>query len=124
MPGGYVESEADGQALTPTLFRRAAFLVGITEYRYLADRLVRGRASKMAGHSPIAPVTLGNMRRLGVRSITVTCQVCYHEATVSAEPWPDDVPVPTFGPRMVCTNCGIVGADARPNWKEYRARGT
>jgi hypothetical protein len=26
--------------------------------------------------------------------------------------------VPTFGPRMVCTRCEIVGADARPNWKE------
>jgi hypothetical protein len=33
-------------------------------------------------------------------------------------PWPDHVPVPTFGPRMVCTRCGIVGADARPNWLE------
>jgi hypothetical protein len=27
--------------------------------------------------------------------------------------WTDDVPVPVFGPpRMVCTGCGIVGADA------------
>jgi hypothetical protein len=24
---------------------------------------------------------------------------------------------------MVCTRCGIVGADARPNWREQRARG-
>jgi hypothetical protein len=24
------------------------------------------------------------------------------------------VPVPTLGPRMVCTRCGIIGADARP----------
>jgi hypothetical protein len=23
-----------------------------------------------------------------------------------------------FGPRMVCTSCGIVGADVRPNWQE------
>jgi hypothetical protein len=28
------------------------------------------------------------------------------------------VPVPAFGPRVVCTCCGIVGADARPNWTE------
>jgi hypothetical protein len=27
-------------------------------------------------------------------------------------PWPDHVPVPSFGPRMVCTRCGIIGADA------------
>jgi hypothetical protein len=36
--------------------------------------------------------------------------------------WPDEVPVPTFGPRMVCTGCGIIGADARPNWKQQPAR--
>jgi hypothetical protein len=30
--------------------------------------------------------------------------------------------VPTFGPRMVCTGCGIVGADARPNWQEQPPR--
>jgi len=23
-----------------------------------------------------------------------------------------------FGPRMVCTRCGIIGAEARPNWQE------
>ena len=40
----------------------------------------------------------------------------------SAERRPDDVPVPTFCPRMVCTRCGIIGADARPNWKERPAR--
>jgi hypothetical protein len=34
-----------------------------------------------------------------------------------ADPWLDDVPVPSFGPRMVCTRCGIIGADARPNWR-------
>jgi hypothetical protein len=32
-----------------------------------------------------------------------------------------DLTVPSFGPRMVCTNCGAIGADARPNWLE-RAR--
>jgi len=29
-----------------------------------------------------------------------------------------DVPVPAFGPRMVCTGWGIIGAFARPNWQE------
>jgi hypothetical protein len=32
------------------------------------------------------------------------------------------VPVPAFGPRMVCTSSGIVGADARPNWLERAGR--
>jgi hypothetical protein len=34
----------------------------------------------------------------------------------------DAIPVPAFGPRMVCTACGIVGAFARPNWQGARAR--
>jgi hypothetical protein len=37
-----------------------------------------------------------------------------------ADPWSDDVPVPSFGPRMVCTNCGIIGADARPPGRSSR----
>jgi len=32
----------------------------------------------------------------------------------------DAVPVPAFGPRMVCTSRGIVGAHARPN-RQQRA---
>jgi hypothetical protein len=40
----------------------------------------------------------------------------------SADPWPDNMPVPAFGPRMVCTRCGLVGADARPNWRERPER--
>jgi hypothetical protein len=69
---------------------------------------------------PIEPMTLGNMRELGVRSLDVSCWNCHHQAVLLADCWPDDVVVPTFGPRMVCTGCGIVGADARPNWKERR----
>jgi hypothetical protein len=36
--------------------------------------------------------------------------------------WPEDEPVPAFGPRMVCTGCGVVGADARPNWTDRPSR--
>ena len=69
-------------------------------------------------NDPIEPMTLGNMRELGVRSLLVSCWQCHHQAVLPADGWPDDVAVPTFGPRMVCTSFGIVGADARPNWKE------
>ena len=69
---------------------------------------------------PIEVMTLGNMRANGVRSLAVSCSLCHHESVVDVAPWPDHVPVPTFGPRMVCTICGIVGADARPNWRERR----
>ena len=32
----------------------------------------------------------------------------------------DNVPVPSFGPRMRCGRCGILGATAVPNWIERR----
>jgi hypothetical protein len=43
---------------------------------------------------------------------------------LNVEAWSDDVPVPSFGPRMVCTCCGIIGADTRPNWQERLAQAT
>ena len=58
----------------------------------------------------------------GVRSLAVSCWQCHHRAILSADSWPDNIPVPSFGPCMVCTRCGIVGADARPNWREQPAR--
>ena len=58
----------------------------------------------------------------GVRSLDVSCWQCHHRAILSAERWGDDTPVPVFGPRMVCMKCGIIGANARPNWQEQPAR--
>ena len=69
-------------------------------------------------------MTLGNMRELGVRSLAVTCELCHHEAVLPADRWGDGVLVRAFGPRMVCTVCGIFGADARPDWREMRASGS
>jgi hypothetical protein len=70
------------------------------------------------------PMTLANMRALGVRSLAVTCLLCNHEAALPADGFPPETPVPAFGPRMVCTACGIIGADARPDWREYHAPGS
>jgi hypothetical protein len=66
-----------------------------------------------------APMTLGNMCANGVRSLAVWCagRGC-HQATVDVSAFNDDMPVPAFGPRMVCTACGAIGADVRPNWNE------
>jgi hypothetical protein len=71
----------------------------------------------------VARQNLGNMRELGVQSLVVTCELCHHEAVLSAECWGDAVLVRAFRPRMVCTRCGIVGAGARPNWREVNAQG-
>jgi hypothetical protein len=68
------------------------------------------------------PMTLANMRENGVRSLSITCEVCHREALLNVDAFDDAVPVPAFGPRMVCTSCGIVGADARPNWQERTQR--
>ena len=68
------------------------------------------------------PMALGNMRANGVRSLAVSCLICKHQAVLSVDPLPDHVPVPSFSPRMVCTSCGIIGADARPNWSERPVR--
>jgi hypothetical protein len=69
-------------------------------------------------------MTLGNMPAQGVRSLAVSSWLCHHGAVLAVDRWPDGVPVPSFGPRMVCTGCGIVGAAARPNWRERQERPT
>jgi len=43
---------------------------------------------------------------------------------MNVDAFDDAVAVPAFGPRMVCTGCGIVGADARPNGQERAQRET
>jgi hypothetical protein len=49
---------------------------------------------------PNRPMTLGSMRRHGVRGLFVTCQHCGHERAVNMDDWPDDATLPSFGPRM------------------------
>jgi hypothetical protein len=65
-------------------------------------------------------MTLANMRQQNVRWLSITCGAlgCHHQAVLDISDYVDDVAVPAFGPRMVCTVCGAIGADARPNWNE------
>jgi hypothetical protein len=70
------------------------------------------------------PMTLANMRENGVRSLSVTCELCQHAALMNVDAFGDATPVPAFGPRTVCTCCGIIGAYARPNWKERSEQGS
>jgi hypothetical protein len=70
-----------------------------------------------------APMTLGNMRQDGARTLAIHCggHWCNHEAildVLDASSYADDVAVPAFGPRTVCTVCGAIGVDGQPNWNE------
>jgi hypothetical protein len=40
------------------------------------------------------------MRAQGVRSLSVTCELCHHEARMNVDAFDDATPVPAFGPRM------------------------
>ena len=77
------------------------------------------------------PVTLGHIRSHGCRDLLVYCGSinCSHSATMNADHMPGDTPIRPLGAHMVCSKCGHVGADVRPDWSphvnkrhvEYRA---
>ena len=64
------------------------------------------------------PVTLGQIRGHGCRNLLVYCESlwCNHSAVMNADGLPDEIPVRSLCPRMVCTACGLIGADVRPDW--------
>ena len=45
----------------------------------------------------------------------IMCHGCRHEVILNVDQHPGDLLVREFGPRMVGTKCGVVGADVRPN---------
>src|SRR5450830_1925671 len=67
-----------------------------------------------------APMTLGNMRANGVRTLAASClgRDGNHHRVLDMSGYPGDLPVPSFGPRLRCEVCGHRGADVRPNWNE------
>jgi hypothetical protein len=69
-------------------------------------------------NDPIKPMDLANMRANGVRLLDVQCNQCRHRVILNVNHLSGDLAVPSFGPKMVCTKCGTIGADVRPNWQE------
>ena len=107
----------------PSVKRPARSFPTIVEI--LKDRMSRetDKAKLRDGQRrPPRPMTLGNMRRNGVRGLFVTCQHCVHYAKVNVDAWPDDLAV-SFGPRMRCSKCGKLGAMVRSNWTERTFHG-
>jgi hypothetical protein len=66
------------------------------------------------------PVTLGHIRSHGVRRLLIYCStgLCHHSAVVDSDRWPDETALLDLDRRAVCTKCGMIGADVRPNWSE------
>ena len=64
------------------------------------------------------PVTMGHIRGHGCRDFLVYCISgrCNHSAAMNGDWLSDDVPVRSLCRRMVCTECGMIGADVRPDW--------
>jgi hypothetical protein len=48
-------------------------------------------------------------------SFAVSCMLWANVARLDLGSYPDGALVLAFGPRMVCTSCGIIGADAPQN---------
>ena len=73
----------------------------------------------MTALAPILePVTLGHIRGRGCRDLLVYCASgwCHHHARLNADWLPDDTVLLELDRRMVCTACGLIGADIRPDW--------
>jgi hypothetical protein len=73
--------------------------------------------AKRKGES-FEPVTMGHIRGHGVTQLIVYCESlwCNHSATLEADWLSDDTILLDLDPRMVCTACGLIGADVRPDW--------
>ena len=80
----------------------------------------RPPAPSVKSRKPTGPMTLGNMRSLGPRLLDVTCRACGHHSTFNVDAWPDEVLVMSFGRRIRCIQCGHLGADVMPDWRQLR----
>ena len=68
---------------------------------------------------------MGHIRAHGCRELLVYCASvwCHHSARMNADWLPDETVLLALGPRMVCTACGLVGADVRPDWRPHTGVG-
>jgi hypothetical protein len=66
-------------------------------------------------HGP--PMTLGNMRELGVNHLIGYCHndACRHQALIDVSDRPDDVEITWFQRRAKSSKCGGKQVDVRPN---------
>ena len=70
-------------------------------------------------------VTMGHIRSHGCPDLLVYCVSpwCNHSATLSLDSLRDDTALLDLCSRMVCTRCGLIGADVRPDWTPMTGAG-
>ena len=90
-----------------------------------SQRLYGSRTTtiEMKPRRPLGPpMTLGNMRELGVRNLIAFClnDSCRHRALIDVSSYRAETEVPWVKSRVKCGKCGGPGnkIDVRPNWKE------
>ena len=68
---------------------------------------------------------MGHIRSRGCRDLLVYCtsNFCSHRARMNADFLADDTVRLALEPRMVCTACGLMGADVRPDWSPHTGVG-
>ena len=87
---------------------------------YEAIELIGGRMTcNRASHSHRSPSA--HLRGHGCRDLLVYCELiqCNHSVTMNAESLPDEIVIRSLCRRMVCTRCGLFGADVRPDWRPH-----
>ncbi len=70
----------------------------------------------------IMPMSLFNMRSLGVISVEAIC-FCGREAIIDVSALSGDVTVPSLAMRFRCSGCRGRPRHVRPNWLELKAPG-
>jgi hypothetical protein len=91
---------------------------------FMAGYGVNVGAGKPPRSEPGPPMTLANMRANDVRRLIASCLApyCHHSAIIDADAYDGALTVKSFDARMVCTRCGLIGADVRPNWTDKPPR--
>ncbi len=83
----------------------------------LRKKIKRTRKMIPRRRETFEPVTMGHIRSHGCRDLLVYCDSgrCHHSTALNADWLPDETPVRSLCRRMVCTRCGMIGADVRPD---------
>ena len=65
------------------------------------------------------PVAMRHIRSHGDLLVYCISGRCHHSAALNADWQSDETPVRSLCSRMVCTCCGMIGADVRPDWSPH-----